>query len=76
MNLIKRLLDLSVDDLQRLQSAILKEIRRRKELSDGTAPPDDGAVIDAEKFDTEEQAVPASKPIPAAAKPGRTRRAA
>ena len=35
MNLIKRLLDLSVDDLQRLQSAILKEIRRRKELSDG-----------------------------------------
>ena len=35
MNITKRLSDLSDGDLQRLQAAILKEIKHRKELAEG-----------------------------------------
>ena len=70
MNIINRLLELSVADLQRLQTRVLKEIERRKRLADTATPAADGSVVGGQKPGKGKQ------PAPAPVKPVRLRRAA
>jgi len=75
MNILKRLNDLSVDDLHQLQKTILKEIQRRKELSVIKMATAKGA-INGHRSGEGRYSAPASKPVPAAARPATPRRAA
>ena len=50
MNIIKRVLELSDQDLHNLQEALVAEIQRRKKLSRAALPADDSAVIVGYKF--------------------------
>ena len=72
MKLLKRLSELSVFDLHRLQKAIMSEVLRRKELAD-EALATDGLTVAAEP-DQDDQ--PASSPEPASKSKGVPRRRA
>ena len=74
MNIFKRLSDLTGTDLRQLQTAILGEIQRRKELS-GIATAN-GSVIDTQNPGEGEHSTTMSKPAPDTARPLPPRRAA
>jgi len=71
MNIIEQLTKLSVDDLKRLQTAVLTEIRRRQEPSGTAMPPAEGPPSGGQRIDKGEHPTP-----PPAAKPARRRRTA
>ncbi len=73
MNILNRLTTLSLDDLHKLQLAVLKEIQRRKQTAGTTA---DILVMGAQKQGKGVQSAPASKPRSATVPPVPKRRAA
>jgi len=78
MNIIKRLTRLSVDDLQDLQTAIMDEIERRKEIAGKAQLPPLTIVMQRRKelSGTAKLPAAASRPAPTTARPASPRRAA
>ena len=76
MKILKRLKALSLSDLRELQTAILDEIKRRKELAGVAKTVANRPVISGHDFSKEGRSAPASRPAPVAARPARQRRTA
>jgi hypothetical protein len=72
MNILNRISKLSVDDLHKLQIAVLTEIQRRKQIAAHSAD----VLIIGEKQGKGGHSAAASKPRPAAMPPAPKRRAA
>ncbi len=76
MKILKRLNDLSVDDLRKLQAIILCEIQRRKELPSLAKATTNGPATGERKSSKGKRSVPDLKLVPAPARCAAPRRAA